>query len=203
MNKIVRVGVLIVMIVLGFTVVFPEWFDFKDQLVAEHVHERAEAEREQQNAATRQRYADEEAALKALHPQAQAFAQEVWRGVDAGNYAAPFDRATARLRSAQTPADVQRLRSVHVALGPKLDETDAASKPGYNVAKLSRAYPTHGPKLVVESQRWSQNGVLVRTLELMRESGEFKVDAIVLGVLMYPGEENAIAENMRGPQVFR
>lgn len=203
MKKIVRVGLLIVMVVLGFTVVFPEWFDFKDQIVAEHRQERAEAEQQQNDAATRQRYVNEEVALNALHPQAQAFAEDIWRAVDAGNYAAPFDRATARLRSAQTPGDVERLRSVHAALGPKLDETDAASKPGYNVEKLSRAYPTHGPKLVVESQRWSQNGVLVRTLELMRESEQFKVDAIVLGVLMYQGEESAIAENMRGPQVFR
>jgi hypothetical protein len=37
----------------------------------------------------------------------------------------------------------------------------------------------------------------------MRESEQFEVDAIVLGVLMYPGEESAIAADMRAPQVFR
>lgn len=203
MKKIVRVGLLIVIVILGFTVVFPEWFDFKDQLIAEHAHERAEAERQQQDASARQRYADEEEALKALHPQAQVFAEDVWRAVDSGRYVAPFERATSRLRSAHVPADVERLRSVHSALGPKLNESDAASKPGYNADKLSRVYPTHGPKLVVESQRWSQNGMLRRTLELMRESDEFKVDAIVLEVLMYPGEESAIAADMRATQVFR
>jgi hypothetical protein len=203
MKKIIRVGLLIVIVVLGFTVVFPEWFDLKDQVVVERQKEQAEAERQQQDAKNKQQYETEAAALNALQPQAEAFAEEVWRAVDAGNYLAPFDRGTARFRSAQAPADVERLLGIHTALGPKLDAVEAASKPGYDAAALSRAYPSHGPKLIVESQRWSRNAMALRTLELSHESEQLRIDAIVLDVFLYPGEESAIASDMRGAHVFR
>lgn len=191
MKKMIRIGLLVVIVVLGFTVVFPEWFDLKDQIVAERQREQAGAERRQQHAASKQRYEVDAADLEALQPQAEAFAEEVWSAVDVGNYAAPFDGGTARFRSIQTPADVDRLRSIYEATGPELDEPGAASKPGYGAAPMSRTYPGHGPMLIVESRRWSQNAMLLRKLELKRESEQLRIDAMVLEVLAYPGEENS------------
>lgn len=203
MKKLVRVGLLIVVIVLGFTVVFPEWFDFKDQIVAEQRREKVEAERRQQEVNAKQRYAAEEVALEALQPHAQAFAREIWRAVDARDYAAPFDRGTSRFRGTQEPDGIERLRSIHEAVGPELDAREAASRPGYAAAATSRVYSSHGPKLIVESRRWSRNAVLVRTLELERESEQLRVDAILLEVLAYSDAEDSIARDMHRIHVFR
>ncbi len=35
MKGLLRIALLGVIVILGFTVVFPEWFDFKDRVVAE------------------------------------------------------------------------------------------------------------------------------------------------------------------------
>ncbi len=90
MKKIIRVGLLIVMVVLGFTVVFPEWFDLKDQVVVERQEEQAEAERQQQDAKNKQQYETEAAALNALQPQAEALQKKS---------GAPWMRGTISRRS--------------------------------------------------------------------------------------------------------
>ncbi len=43
----------------------------------------------------------------------------------------------------------------------------------------------------------------LRTLELSHESEQLRIDAIVLDVFLYPGEESAIASDMRRAHVFR
>ena len=67
----------------------------------------------------------------------------------------------------------------------------------YDPEKLSRVYLQIGMNtLVVESNRWSENALLKRTLEFKLEDEELKVDALVFEVLLYP------MLRLRSPRTF-
>lgn len=204
MKGFLRILLLGVIVILGFTVVFPEWFDFKDQVVAEKRQEEFSRDQAKQDELAREHHREIEARLRTLEPEAAAVAERIWKQVEAGNYQAPFERATARLSAQITQADATRIRDTYNAMGAALSAEVAQSRPGYNPDKLSRAYLQGGMNtLVVESNRWSENALLKRTLEFKLEDDELKVDALVFEVLLYPDAPTSIPDDFHRPYVFR
>lgn len=204
MKGLLRFVLLGVIVVLGFTVVFPEWFDFKDQVIAEKHQEQLALDQAEQNEFARQRHQEIEQRLRTLEPDAAAFAQRIWRQVDAGNYQAPFEQATERLRTQISHADSARLREVFDAMGSELSVEVAQSKPGFQNQKASRVYLMSGMNtLVAESNRWSENALLKRTLEMKLEQDQLKVDALLLEVFLYPDHPTAIPQGINKPHIFR
>jgi hypothetical protein len=204
MKGFLRIVLLGVIVILGFTVVFPEWFDFKDQVVAERRQEQLSSDQAEQDQLARRNHQQTEQRLRTLEPEAAAFAERIWRQVDAGNYGAPFEQTTDRLRTQLSPSASAKLQEVYAAMGAELSTDVAQSKPGYDGNKLSRVYLSTGMNtLIVESNRWSDNALLKRTLELKLEQDQLKVDALVLEVLLYPDNPVSIPDDIRRPHVFR
>lgn len=203
MKSFLRILLLGVVVILGFTVVFPEWFDLKDQVIAEKRQEQAEEEYAQSRESARQRQQETEARLRTLEPEAAVFSERIWSQVEAGNYQAPFALTTERLRSQLSEADAARVREIYEALGDKLSDGEAASRPGFD-RHAPRAYLMSGMRtLMAESFRWSENALLKRTLELKLEQDQLKVDALLLEVFLYPDRETAVPEQIRRAHVFR
>jgi type II secretory pathway pseudopilin PulG len=204
MKLVLRVLLLGVIVVLGFTAVFPEWFDFKDQVVAEKRQEQSSAQQEAQDQRARQRHQEDEKALRALEPQAATLAERIWVAVDSGNYGAPFEDASARLQSQLSSASATELQAIWEAVGPQLSADAARSKPGYDTQIPQRVYLLSGMKtLIAESIRWSDNALLKRTLELKLEDGQLKVDALLVEIFLYPDNAGAVPPAMRKPHIFR
>lgn len=204
MKGFLRVALLGVIVILGFTVVFPEWFDFKDQVVAEKRQEELSRDQAEQDELARQRHREFEGRLRNLEPEAASVAARIWKQVDAGNYQAPFQQATARLSTQISPADHARLSETYDAMGAELSPSVAQSKAGYDPDKVSRVYLLSGMNtLVAESNRWSENALLKRTLEFKLEDDQLKVDALLLEVFLYPDSATPIPQDIRRPYVFR
>ena len=176
MKGFLRILLLGVIVILGFTVVFPEWFDFKDQVVAEKRREEFSKDQAKQDELARERHRDIEARLRTLEPQAAALAERIWNQVEAGNYQAPFQQATARLSAQISQGDPARIRDTYSAMGAPLSAEAVQSRPGYDPRKLSRVYLQSGMNtLVAESNRWSENALLKRTLEFKLEEDELLI----------------------------
>jgi hypothetical protein len=204
MKLLIRILLLGVIVVLGFTVMFPEWFDLKDQVIAEREHERAEAQRRQQDSVRREQREQDEAALIALEPEAEPFAEELWAAVDAGDYESAYESGTARFQSTKTQASIETLKQIYEAVGAKLSEEEAQSKPGYANHPRSRGYARgYDQTLISESRRWSENALLLRTLELKREADQLAVDAMLIEVFAYPDNAQGVSQEIRRPHVFR
>jgi hypothetical protein len=204
MKLLIRILLLGVIVVLGFTAVFPEWFDLKDQVIAEREHGRAEAQQRQQDGVRREQREQGEAALMALESQAEPFSEELWAAVEAGDYDAAYDSGTVRFLSTKTEASIEMLEQIYDAVGPELSEEEAQSKPGYGNHPQSRVYARgYDQTLISESRRWSENALLLRTLELKREADQLAVDAMLIEVLAYPDNAQAVSQEIRRPHVFR
>lgn len=204
MKLFIRIFLLAVIVVLGFTAVFPEWFDLKDQVIAEREQERAETQRRQQDSARRGQRAQDEAALTALEPEAQPFTQEVWAAVEAGDYEAVYDSGTVRFQSTKTQASIEALEQIYDAVGPELSEEDAQARPGFANHPASRVYARlYNQTLISESRRWSENALVLRTLELKREGDQLAVDGILIEVFAYPDKAQAVSQEIRRAHAFR
>ena len=204
MKLFIRIFLLAIIVVLGFTAVFPEWFDLKDQVIAEREHERAETQRRQQDSARREQRDQDEAALMALEPEAAPFTEELWAAVEAGDYDAAYDSGTVRFQSTRAKANIETLEQIYEAVGPELSEEDAQAKPGYANHPRSRVYArSYDQTLISESRRWSEKALLLRTLELKREGDQLAVDAILIEVFAYPDDALAVSQDIRRPHVFR
>jgi type II secretory pathway pseudopilin PulG len=200
----IRILLLGVIVVLGFTAVFPEWFDLKDQVIAEREHERAQAQRRQQDNVRREQREQGEAALIALEPEAEPFAEELWAAVEAGNYEAAYESGTVRFQSTKAQDNIERLEQIYEAVGPELTDEEAQTKPGYTHHPQSRVYARgYDQTLISESRRWSENALLLRTLELKREGDQLAVDGMLIEVFAYPDNEQAVSREIRRPHVFR
>ncbi|HEU4600885.1 MAG TPA: hypothetical protein VFS24_02900 [Steroidobacteraceae bacterium] len=204
MKLIIRIVLLGVIVVLGFTVVFPEWFDFRDQLVAEHRAEKAaEVERSRIQDARRNR---EEviAQLKARESQALEFSRRIWNGVSSGDYAALFQNGTESLQAEYTPERLDELQTIYSAVGRELTADEAAQMAGYDSRRLESEYLDAGmADLVTQIRYWGENALCVQTLHLKVVEDRLAVDWALVEVLLYHGKESLIPENVRRPHVFR
>ena len=204
MKGLLRLVLLGVIVILGFTVVFPEWFDFKDQVIAEKREEAFSKDQAQRDEIARARHRELEARLRTLEPEAAALAERIWEQVEAGNYDAPFEHATERLRAQLSQGDAARLREIYDAMGAELDHDAAQSKPGFNPEKLHRVYLQTGMSILIsESSRWSENAMLKRTLEMKLEQDQLRVDALLLEVFLYPDQARALPDSIVRPHIFR
>jgi hypothetical protein len=204
MKALLRLVLLGVIVILGFTVVFPEWFDFKDQVIAEKREEAFSKDQAQRDVLARERHRELEARLRTLEPEAAALAERIWKQVEAGTYGAPFQHATERMRAQLSQADAARLQNVYDAMGAELSLDTAQSKPGFNSEKLGRVYLQTGMStLICESSRWSENAMLKRTLELKLEQDQLKVDALLLEVFLYPDQARSLPDSIVRPHIFR
>lgn len=202
MKVAIRILLLAIIVILGFTVVFPEWFDLRDAIVAERHAEASEAERRAQDNLARQRSAQHQKALEAAKDDAESLAQLVWAEVESGNYEAPYEYGSERFHSTMTPEHIERLQRIFDAMGMELSAQEAQTKPGYGNTHGTRTY-LQGQVLVTESERWSENGMLRRTLEIKLNEDEFEVDAVVLEVLAYPDEAAKLPHEIFKSHVFR
>ncbi len=204
MKLIIRIVLLGVIVVLGFTVVFPEWFDFRDQLVAEHrAGKAAEVERSRIQDARRNR---EEgiAQLKARESQALEFSRSIWKGVSSGDYAALFQHGTGSLQAQNTPESLDELQTIYSAVGRELTADEAAQMAGYDSRRLESEYLDAGmADLVTQIRYWGENALCVQTLHLKVVEDRLAVDWALVEVLLYHGKESLISENVRRPHVFR
>jgi hypothetical protein len=204
MKLLIRIVLLGIIVVLGFTVVFPEWFDFRDQVVAEHRAEQAASqERERMNAA-HQRHEDRVAELKAHESQAVEFSRGVWDAVTAGDYAALFRHGTESFSTQGTPENIERLQAIYTVVGRELTADEAAQMPGYRPDREEREYLDTGMgDLVSENRYWGENAQCLQTLHLKADAGRLVVDWALIEVFLYPGKEGKVPDNVRGPHVFR
>lgn len=204
MKGFLRILLLGVIVVLGFTAVFPEWLDLKDQLIAEKRQEELSKDQARQDELARVSHREVEARLRTLEPEAAGLAEHIWNEVEAGNHQAPFQQATSRLRSQITQEDPSRIRDTYHALGQMLSTDAAQAKPGYSAQNLPYVYLQGGMNtLVVESNRWSENAMLKRTLEFKLEDDALKVDAVVFEVFLYPDAATSLPDEFRRPYAFR
>jgi len=203
MKVAIRILLLAIIVILGFTAVFPEWFDLKDAILAERHAEAAETERRAQDDQAKQRSALQRDALEAAKGDAEPLARLVWSEVESGNYEAPYEYGTERFYSTMTPAQIETLREIFDAMGTELGTEEAQTKPGYGQTYGTRTYPRSTQVLITESERWSENGLLRQTLELRLEEEELRVDGILLEVLAYPNEDDRLPVRIRKPHVFR
>lgn len=199
LSWLIRIGLLAVVVVLGFTVVFPEWFDMKDQLAAER---REEAAREQARARGElsTQAADRQKAHKLeLASDARGLADSLWLAVDSGDASAVWSRGSAEFQERNpSPAFQSRMQSVLDIVGAR--RADAASEKNYSEeAVVADNMPMF---LDVETQYWGEHAMCKRTLRFKQKGDRLEVDTVILYVLLYPGKEDRVPRSMMGPNIF-
>jgi hypothetical protein len=204
MKLLIRIVLLGIIVVLGFTVIFPEWFDFRDQLIAEH-HAEKSASQQRARLQNAQRFHEERVAdLKQHEPRALDFSRNVWNEVSRGSYSTLFERGTPSFAQEKTAANSDELRVIYTTMGRELTHDEAASAPGYNPDTQQRTYLDTGVEdLVTEVRYWGEHAAALQTLHLKLVDGRFAVDWALIEVFLYPGREAEVPDASRGPHVFR
>ncbi|HEU4655811.1 MAG TPA: hypothetical protein VFS47_17615 [Steroidobacteraceae bacterium] len=204
MKLIIRIVLLGVMVVLGVTIVFPEWFDFRDQLVAEHWAEKAAANERSRRQDARRSHEEVVAQLKARESQAVEFSRGVWNDVSSGDYASLFRHGAESLQAENTQENLDQLQAIYSAVGRELTADEAAQMAGYDSRRLESEYLDAGmADLVTQVRYWGENALCVQTLHLKVVEDRLAVDWALVEVLLYHGKENLIPETIRSPHVFR
>ncbi|HEY5809056.1 MAG TPA: hypothetical protein VIT67_13870 [Povalibacter sp.] len=198
----VRIALLALIVGFGFTVVFPEWFDLKDRVVAERKQDAAKAA-----ATARGELPTREADLKKaraleLASDAKGLSEDIWISVDSGDAMSLWSHGTPEFQQHNPVADLEpRLRAVLDAMGARRDPADLASEPNYSDEYVldTSSMPMF---LDVETQYWGENAMCKRTLRFKQKGDRLEVDSVILYVLLYQGKEDRIPRSMMGPNVF-
>lgn len=157
MKLLIRIVLLGIIVVLGFTVVFPQWFDFRDQIVAEHRAEQAAARERERMKDAQHRHADRVAELKAHESEAIDFSRRVWSAVGAGDYSSLFRDGSESFQAEDTSENVDQLGAIYSAVGRELTGDAAAQMSGYSADRLAREYLDIGMgDLVSEIRYWAR-----------------------------------------------